>query len=171
MARFFVCSLLIGVLLMGSCSGRQDKPADAGGAIDSSLTDNIGGVPEWDDKDSTIYGRADGFGQSAFTFITKDGRELDIALTAEDENRRYGVVYGDREDTARYAVTTRDNDENLSVMINLSQLDKFTKAYEIHNCHLVLYDNGQRELVEIQTLDDHTFVAKGRSGKVYSFKR
>ena len=50
----------------------------------------------------------------------------------------YGVIYGDREDTARYAVTTRNNDECLGVMINLSQLDKFIKGqYSIYNCRLV----------------------------------
>lgn len=62
----------------------------------------------WTNKDSTIYGRADGFGQSAFTLLTSDGRELDIALTCDEEGEgHYGVIYGDREDTARYAVTTR----------------------------------------------------------------
>lgn len=171
MTRLFALSLLIGVLLLSSCNGNRSQQADAPTAIDSTTTEGAGGLPEWDDKDTTIYGRADGFGQSAFTFITGDGRELDIALTSEDGNDHYGTIYGDREDTARYAVTTRDNNESLGVMINISQLEKFTKDYEIHNGHLVLYDNGHRDLVEIQTLDDHSFVAQGRSGKTYRFSR
>lgn len=125
----------------------------------------------WTNKDSTIYGRADGFGQSAFTLLTSDGRELDIALTCDEEGEgHYGVIYGDREDTARYAVTTRNNDECLGVMINLSQLDKFIKGlYSIYNCRLVLCMENAHDTVDIVELNDRVFEAKGQGGKLYKY--
>lgn len=163
--------LLLLALLCAACGDRKSESKVQGGA-DSVVTPIVDNVPRWTDKDSTVYGRADGFGQSAFTLITADGRELDVALTSDEEGAHHGVIYGDREDTARYALTTRDDGENLGVMINLSQLDKFIKGqYEIYNCHLILKINGARDMVDIKELNDHVFVAKGNSGKIYKYKR
>lgn len=171
MTRNFSLPVLSALLFLSACSGNKTKSGEASDSVDSTMTESYSTVPEWEDKDSTIYGRAEGFGQSAFTLVANDGREFDIALTSEKDDDPYGEIYGDREDTARYAVTTRDNDENLSVMINLSQLEKYTKDYEIYNCHLILNDNGRRDLVTIIELNDSIFSAKGLSGKDYLYHR
>lgn len=160
----------IALMLMG-CGGSQGKkdsvPSSAAG-IDTTV---INSVPDWSDPDSTIYGYSDGFGQSALTLITKDGKEYDLALTAPDEAEPYGKIYGDKEDSAQYALTTRDGDEAVGVLINLSQLNKFTTHYSIYNGHLILEEEGNRDWVDILELNDNVFRAVGKSGKQYEYKR
>lgn len=170
--RHFLCFLaaLLPLLLAGCGQGKSsdnnqvtDTILDSGQIVDTA--------PAWDDSDTTIYGRADGFGMSAFTLIGDDNREYDVSLTAEDGGSHYGHIYGDRNDTARYAMTTYGAGESLDVLINLSQLEKFTKNYEIHNAHLVLRNGESRDLVDIIELCDTIFRAKGKSGREYVFRR
>lgn len=167
MKGLFIGFSVASLMLFAACGG--DKPAATQPTTDS--VDIVNTVPEWKDADSTIYGRADGFGQGGFTLIAEDGRELELTLTSDRKGTAgYGTIYGERNDTARYAVTTRDNDEALNVMINLSQLEKFVGNYEIYNCHLILNDGENRDWVEIEELTDTLFRAKGKSGKAYVFR-
>ena len=160
----------IALMLMG-CGGSQGKKDASPSAAAGTDTAIINTVPNWSDPDSTIYGYSDGFGQSAFTLITKDGEEYDLALTATDEADPYGKIYGDREDSAQYALTTRDGEEAIGVLINLSQLNKFTTHYSIYNGHLILEEGGNRDWVEIRELNDTVFRAVGKSGKMYEYRR
>lgn len=170
MKKCFSFVMIAFLTLFTACGdGKKDQAEQEG--IDSLAVPVNENVSCWTSKDSTIYGRADGFGQSAFTLLTSDGRELDIALTCDEEGEgHYGVIYGDREDTARYAVTTRNNDECLGVMINLSQLDKFIKGqYTIYNCRLVLHEENVHDTVDIVELNDRLFEAKGQGGRLYKY--
>ena len=160
----------IALLLLAGCNGNKAKQSQ-GTDITAADTAVVNSVPQWEEPDTTIYGYSDGFGQSAFTLVTKEGEEYELSLTSEDAADPYGKIYGDREDSAYYALTTRDNNEAVGVLINLSQLDKFTKNYSIYNGHLILEDGESRDWVEIQELTDHVFRAVGKSGKQYEFKR
>lgn len=137
-------------------------------SIEADLALNT--VPEWEERDSTIYGHSDGFGMSSFTLIGKDGKEYDIALTDDESGNHYGTIYGDKEEEADYAMTTRNDNEALSVLINLSQLNRFPIQYKIYNCHVILISDEGQDLVDIEKLDDQEFIAKGKSGKTYKFK-
>lgn len=165
---FSLAFVLALICFFSACGGEKKEQVDENDE-DSLAVQVEENVSCWTSKDSTIYGRADGFGQSAFTLQTTDGRTLDIALTAEDG--RSGLIYGDREDTARYAVTVCDDGESLGMMINLSQVDKFIKGkYTIYNCHLVLNVDNRHDTVTIEQLDDHILVAKGQSGAIYRYE-
>lgn len=168
--RMMWAAALLSLLLVTGCGDGKNKNDGAAGA-DSLAAGASEKVALWEaENDSTIYGRADGFGQSAFTLIADDGRELDIALTSEAGEPHEGVIYGAREDTARYAVTTRDAGEALGVMINLSQLDRFGLAYQIHNCHLVIDVDGTLTPVEILDLSDDRIVVRDEAGRERTFK-
>ena len=159
-------------LALTACGGKDSK-GDGADTIPDSTNVPVENVPKWVDADTTVYGAADGFGQSALTFITTDGRELDLALSTGEANDQLAIVYGDREDTARYALTIRSDGETVGTMLNISQLEHFLRPaeYEIHNCHLVLKLNGSAELVTIKKLTDHEFLAVGVSGKEYHLKK
>ncbi len=172
MMKKFTWLVPVGLMLLAACGGGKSGEQESTIAADTTMIQGADAITGWADADTTIYGRANGFGQSALTLITPSGQELDLRLTADSTEERYASIYGDREDTARYALTTRDNGDAVSVLINLSQLERFTTNYEIHNCHLVLIgDDGAKEIVEILQLDDHTFRAKGESGKSYHMTR
>lgn len=47
-------------------------------------------------------------------------------------------IYGSLEYGQRYALTTRDNGEAVGVLINLTELDKKLKNYEIRNGKLIV---------------------------------
>lgn len=170
--RHFLCFLaMLLPLLLAGCG--QGKSSDSSQISDTILNSDqiIDTAPVWEDSDTTIYGRADGFGMSAFTLISDDNREYDVSLTAEEAGGHYGRIYGDRNDTARYAMTMYEAEQSLDVLINLSQLEKFTKNYEIHNAHLILKNGESRDLVDIIELCDTIFRAKGKSGREYVFRR
>lgn len=158
---------LTAMLLCAACGGRGSDGEDARPQTQEQDSDMI---IEQTVPDTTIYGRADGFGQSGCTLITDDGRELELALTDEASQKSYATIYGQRNDTARYAVTLRDDGESVAVMINLSQLNRFVADYEIYNCHLILKDKQARDWVEITEFSDTLFCAKGRSGKEYKLR-
>lgn len=155
------------MLLCAACGGNGSN-GDAARQQDSVATGDM--LPEQTEPDSTIYGRADGFGQGGCTLITKDGRELELTLTDETEAGRHAAIYGTRNDTASYAVTLRADGEAVDVMINLSQLNRFVTDYEIYNCHLMLKRGDGRDWVEITELSDTLFRAKGKSGEEYTLR-
>ena len=105
--------------------------------------------------------------------VADDGRLLELALTNEADGSiggHYARIYGDRDDTARYAVTICPDGESVGTVINLSQLDRFTSHYRIHNGTVIITDGENEDPVVIGQLDDHNFKAKGKSGNTYSFK-
>lgn len=165
-------SMVFSLLWMTSCggNGKSGKDSDNTNA-DTTVTESAASEILWAENDSTLYGRADGFGQSALTFIANDGKEYDLSLTDYNEKNEAARIYGDREDTARYALTLSNDKEAVKVMINLSQLDKFSNRYDIHNCHLALINEGKKDVVEIITLTDSLFEARGESGTFYQSGR
>ena len=76
--------------------------------------------------------------------ITDDGDTINVCRTANDGTD--AKIYGSIKYDNRYAMTTRDNGESLGVLINLTELDKKLKNYEIRNGHLVV--NGDTVPVE-----------------------
>lgn len=175
-SKITLCSLLCLFLLFFATSCKHDKGAAAGeSATDTTFTEGAALPAEMQGKDSTVYGRADGFGQSALTLIANDGRELDLSLTAKSPAEgadRYAKVYGDREDTARYAAIVCDGGEAVSVLINLSQLERYLKTYAIHNGQLFVPNEGgalQRE--EIMQLDDKVLMTRDDQGSIHRWRR
>lgn len=87
--------------------------------------------------DSTIYGTStEDFGMSTFSMVTDKGDTLHVCRTAEDGTD--GKIYGSLQYHQRYAMTTRDNGESVGVLINLTELDKKLKNYEIYNGKLIV---------------------------------
>lgn len=169
--------LLLTVCFVGAmvASCGSNKKSDEQAQADAAAALSQPAPPDFTDKDSTLYGRADGFGSGGFTLITNDGRELELTLTGEDEGGdapSYAHVYGDREDTARYAVMTRDG-EAVDVLINLSQLERQVgTGYVIHNGLLfVPNDEGQWEQVTIVQLDDKVLRTQTAKGDIRSFRK
>lgn len=163
--------ICIATAILCACGNGEKKNGQQEPQNDSIEADSaLNTVPDWEERDSTIYGRSDGFGMSSFTLIGKDGKEYDIALTDDESGNHYGTIYGDKEEGADYAMTTRNDNEALSVLINLSQLNRFHIQYKIYNCHVILISDEGQDLVDIEKLDDQEFIAKGKSGKTYKFK-
>ena len=95
--------------------------------------------------DSTIYGTSgEDFGMSTFCLITDKGDTLQLCRTANDGSD--AQIYGSIEYGDRYAMTTRDNGESLGVLINLTELDKKLKDYEICNGKLIV--NGDTVAID-----------------------
>lgn len=112
-------------------------------------------------KDSTLYGISSEFGMSTFTMITNGGDTLNVTRTAEDGTD--GNIYGELKEGEEYALTTRDNNEAIVTLINLTQLNKFVKDYTIYNGHLILKDkNGLPDTVKILQLNKKLLTAQGR---------
>ena len=124
---------LTALIVLSACQGGK-KPVDATSdpdslAADTTLTDHV-------ENDSTIYGTSDEFGMSTFTLISDKGDTLYVTRTANDGTD--GKIYGDLKEGERYALTTRDNNKAIGVLINLSQLERHTKDYRISNGKLIL---------------------------------
>lgn len=167
MKRTLYLLLAVTLLSLTACnSGKKEQPQSetAPAASDTAATEQA--------ADSTLYGTADEFGMSTFTLITDTGDTLEVARTSETAtgNDAYGRIYGDLNEGDRYAMTTRDGGEAIGVLINLTQLDAFTKSYRIANGTLVLTGAGQPDTVTIDELTDDTFRATGRSGRSYELK-
>lgn len=159
--------LAAALLSLAACnSGKKEQPSH-----ETAPTTSETAAPE-QVADSTIYGTADEFGMSTFTLITDAGDTLEVARTSETAtgDDAYGRIYGDLNDGDRYAMTTRDGGEAIGVLINLTQLDAFTKSYRITNGTLVLTGSGRPDTVVIDELTDETFRATGRSGHSYQLK-
>ena len=84
---------------------------------------------------STLYGVGGEFGMSTFTLITEKGDTLNVTRTALDGTD--GEVYGSLREGDRYAMTTRDNGEAIGVLINLTELERKVKKFDVVNGHVV----------------------------------
>lgn len=134
-------AMLATLLVLSACKGNKNNTpalaADTTSIVDTTAAEQV--------TDSTIYGKAsEDFGMSTFGMITDDGDTLNVCRTANDGTD--AKIYGSIKYDDRYAMTTRDNGESLGVLINLTELDKKLKDYEIRNGHLVV--NGDTVPVE-----------------------
>lgn len=133
--------IALALLLATACSRNKTTGNEAGNA--DSLADTL--VAE-QAADSTIYGTSGEFGMSTFSLINDKGDTLYVTRTAMDGTD--GKIYGDLNYGERYAMTTRDNNEAIGVLINLTQLDKQLTDYEIRNGHVVVGS----DTIEIESL-------------------
>lgn len=137
--------ILTFALLITGCQGHK-KPTDSQpaqtAASDTLVSDNT--------PDSTRYGKSAEFGMSTFTLVTDEGDTLNVTRTANDGTD--GKIYGDLREGERYALTTRDNGEAIGILINLTQLDRHLKDYEIRNG--IVYHDGKT--VDIKNLTDES---------------
>lgn len=140
-----ICILSLILFMMG-CR-KANKSIDSQPA-QSTVTDTL--VSDHT-PDSTFYGKSAEFGMSTFTLVTDEGDTLNVTRTANDGTD--GKVYGDLREGERYALTTRDHGEAIGVLINLTQLDRHIKDYEIRNG--IVYHNGKP--IEIKKLTDDSF--------------
>lgn len=156
-----LCTLLLIGLLATSCGGKKTSQEETGS------TDSLSaGTQLPAETDSTIFGTSGNFGMSTFSMVTEKGDTLDVTRTAEDGTD--GEIYGDLNEGERYAMTTRDNNEALRVLINLTQLETYVKDYKVCNGKLILKDKeGNADTVTIKQLDRTGFKAEGRES--YSF--
>lgn len=150
------------MLSLAACQGKKTE-ADTPVADSTEIAAESAAMP-----DSTLYGTSDEFGMSTFTLITDTTTEqpsdtLYVSRTAKDGTD--GRIVGSLAEGQRYAMTTRDNNEAIGVLINLTQLEKHVKDFEITNGHIVI----EGDTVEVELLNDKAFVAKGRQGKEYRF--
>ena len=76
--------------------------------------------------------------------VTDKGDTLYLYRTAQDGTD--GKIYGSMQYGERYALTTRDNGEAIGVLINITELDKKLKDYEICNGKLIV--NGDTTPIE-----------------------
>ena len=178
MGRYGVlCLMAVAVALLAtlsSCGNNKAPDGHKSAGADTVSTESPVLLPEQQGEDTTTYGRADGFGQGGFTLIAKNGSELELTLTDTSDGSpdlQYANVYGDRDDTARYAVIVDKTNMAAKLLINLSQLEKFIGNYEIHNGHLILMNDGKPVAVTIEQLDDHILMCKDKSGNIYRWHR
>lgn len=132
-----LCSLM----LLAACHGGRkpsSQPPASSSYVDSTDAEQV--------ADTTIYGTSGEFGMSTFTLITDGHDTLDLTRTANDGTD--GKIYGDLNEGERYALTTRDHGEAIGILINLTQLDRHLKGYEIRNGHLFV-DGKQVEIDEL----------------------
>ncbi len=125
--------LFVGLIFLTACKGRKtnsDNSAQADTlAADTALADSS--------ADSTLYGTStEDFGMSTFSMVTDKGDTLDLCRTSDDGTE--AQIYGSVEYNDRYALTTRDNGTAVGVLINLTELDRKLKDYEIVNGKLVV---------------------------------
>ena len=125
--------LLVCILSLTACNGNKGHN-DASVQTDSLAADTI--VAD-SSADSTIYGTStEDFGMSTFSMVTDKGDTLDLCRTSEDGTE--AQIYGSVEYNDRYAMTTRDNGTAVGVLINLTELDRKVKNYEIVNGKLIV---------------------------------
>ena len=134
------------VLMMFAAAGCSKSGKT--GAADGSDTLSADTAVAEQVADSTIYGTSDEFGMSTFTLITDQGDTLNVTRTAEDGTD--GQIIGDLNEGQRYAMTTRDRNQAIGVLINLTELDRHLKDYEISNGHILV----KGDTVQIEELTD-----------------
>lgn len=163
MKNLLKLSLFVLAISTVACKGgKTEQAAEAEDSVAAVADSAV--VP-----DSTLYGTSLEFGMSTFSMATDQGDTLYVTRTASDGTD--GKVYGSLEEGKRYAMVTCDGGEAFKVVINLSQLESFTKDYEVRNGLLVLLADGVADTVEVETLTDNAFTARGAGGKVYAMKR
>ena len=148
MKHVLICTTAI-MLTLSAChnSNRTDKHESASDSIVLVSPDSL-------ISDSTLYGISDDFGMSTFTLITTKGDTL--YLTRTDSEGHDGKIYGSLREDDHYAVTTRDDNKAIDKLINLTQLNKHVKDYNIRNGHLIINE----DTVTIETLTDSVFSYK-----------
>lgn len=118
--------------------------------------------------DSIIIGTSGDFGQSTFSLITEKGDTLE--LVRELPNGEQSNILGDIDPDQRYAITyeTENGDLYLKSAVNLTQLEAFTKDYQLVGATSVVY---QKDTLNIEALNDSAFMAKNRAGKIVQLKK
>lgn len=142
MRHFAIYSFLLLILASGCQGGHRQSDTPDGTQAGNAPQDTVIVA------DSTIYGVSDEFGMSTFTLISDKGDTLNVCRTAEDGTD--GAVFGDLTEGDRYAMTTRDNNEAIGVLINLTQLERHLKNYKITNGQLFI----DGKAVQIASLSD-----------------
>lgn len=137
----FYTYLIVALLILSACNNKKGNPSTTAMTTDSladtTIADQI--------ADSTIYGTStEDFGMSTFSMVTDKGDTLYLYRTAQDGTD--GKIYGSMQYGERYALTTRDNGEAIGVLINITELDKKLKDYEICNGKLIV--NGDTTPIE-----------------------
>ena len=122
-------ALAFSLALMASC-GKKPQPAAGQADVTSAETAVADQIP-----DSTLYGVGGEVGMSNFTLTTETGDTLNVTRTALDGTD--GEVYGSLREGDRYAMTTRDNGEAIGVLINLTELERKVKKFDVVNGHVV----------------------------------
>ena len=140
--KYFATAIMAALLLSTACRNQNRQP------VSNADNAEIKGQAAEHMADSTIYGTSDEFGMSTFTLISDQGDTLYVTRTANDGTD--GKIYGDLKEGERYAMTTRDGGEAIGVLINLTQLERHVKDYEICNGKLIV----QGDTVVIEELDD-----------------
>lgn len=129
-----------------SCKNKTTETAQSDETADTMAAEQV--------ADSTIYGKSDEFGMSTFTLISDSGDTL--YLTRTSENGIDGKIYGDLNENQRYALTTRDDNQAIGVLINITQLERHIKDYQICNGNLII----KGDTVVIEKLNDKEFKIK-----------
>lgn len=142
-----LCAMMM--LSVVGCRKTGQSEATVGG--DSLSADTVSAEQV---ADSTIYGTSDEFGMSTFTLITDQGDTLNVTRTAEDGTD--GQIIGDLNEGQRYAMTTRDHNQAIGVLINLTELDCHLKDYELRNGHIIV----EGDTVQIEELSDKVMKRK-----------
>lgn len=137
------------LIILSACQSGKNKTTETAQSDETVDTMAAEQVP-----DSTIYGKSDEFGMSTFTLISDSGDTL--YLTRTSENGIDGKIYGDLNENQRYALTTRDNNQAIGVLINITQLERHIKDYQICNGNLII----KGDTVVIEKLNDKEFKIK-----------
>lgn len=181
--------LLTGVLtLLFGCGGSASKPGTSDSdSIDSTVHDTLAPPPP---ADTTIYAKCVGAGHAGMEMLTQDGSDLELTLAEGLDGMPGSLLYGDTEEESRYAFTLRPDGENIDRLINITQLERFTKDYKICNAQLLLpaesdEDHAQRhetlsgsravspryQPVVIEELSDTRLRCIAPGGHRYEFRR
>lgn len=162
-------SILITLCFFSGCKSETPSTPPSTQAIDTLANTKINTAPAKGGPDNTIYGIGDEFGMSTFSLKEKDGTIIDVTRVAE--NGEEGKIFGSTAPGMRYAMTLTEDEEALETLINISELELFTKDYYIYNGNLILTEDGNQDWVDIEKLSDKIFIAKGKSGKTYTYQR
>lgn len=137
------------LIILSACQSGKNKTTETAQSDETADTMAAEQV-----ADSTIYGKSDEFGMSTFTLISDSGDTL--YLTRTSENGIDGKIYGDLNENQRYALTTRDDNQAIGVLINITQLERHIKDYQICNGNLII----KGDTVVIEKLNDKEFKIK-----------
>lgn len=132
MKKSLICSLLL-LTVLASCGGKKSQPVraeqDTTTIADTTAVETV--------ADTTLYGTStEDFGMSTFSMVTDKGDTLCVSRTSNDGT--YAQIYGSVSYGDRYAMITTDGGEAMSLLVNLSELDKKLKDYDIVNGKLIV---------------------------------
>lgn len=124
-----LCVLSLSMLLGTGCGKKvpQEVQPDEVNDVRVEAADQV--------PDSTLYGVGGEFGMSTFTLVADKGDTLYVTRTAMDGTD--GKIYGSLREGDRYAMTTRDGGEAIGVLINLTELEKKVKDFDVVNGHVL----------------------------------